>query len=118
MHKFIFSLKCAINGLKTVAKEERNFQIHVICAIAVIIVSILLEVTKIEMAIIITAIVFILASEIINTTIEDLCDKIELNQSPLIGKIKDMMAGFVLVSVLGAITIASIILLPHLIALI
>ena len=33
-----------------------------------------------------------------NTVVEDLCDIVEPNQNPLIGKVKDMMAGYVLVS--------------------
>lgn len=50
--------------------------------------------------------------EIVNTAIEDICNKIEPNQNPVIGKIKDTMAGYVLVSSVAAL-IAGIILFSY-----
>ena len=45
----------------------------------------------------------VLSAEILNTAVEDLCNKIEPNQDNAIGKIKDVVAAFVLVAVIGAI---------------
>ena len=114
MKKFFRSLKCALNGLKIVSLEERNFQIHIVLGAAAIILGLALDVTRVEMMLIVVAVVFALASEAINTALEDLCDMVRPNPDPLIGKIKDISAGFVLISVLGALALGAMIFLPYL----
>jgi diacylglycerol kinase (ATP) len=49
----------------------------------------------------------------INTAIEDLCDKIQPDQDPAIGKIKDMSSGSVLVASLGALLVGVVVVLYH-----
>ncbi len=110
--KFFFSLKCAGNGLITVYKEEQNFKIEFILGIIAVILGIFLEITKTEMIFIIICIILVMTAEIVNTAMEDLCDKVEPNQNEKIGKIKDIMAGFVLITSLGSLIVACMIFLP------
>ncbi|MES2409740.1 MAG: diacylglycerol kinase family protein [Patescibacteria group bacterium] len=112
INKFFFSLKCAAKGIKTVLKEEQNFQIEIIIALFTILLGIFLNISNIEMAIIIISIIIVLTAEIVNTAIEDLCDKIEPHHDSIIGKIKDIMAGFVLITSIGTVVVGLIIFLP------
>lgn len=117
MSKFFFSLKCAINGIKTVFKEEQNFKTEFFLGILAIVLGISLHITNIEMIIVILCTIIVLTAEIVNTAIEDLCDKIEPTHDKTIGKIKDIMAGFVLIASIGSIIIGIIIFLPKIMAL-
>ena len=47
-------------------------------------------------------VIAVLAAEIVNTAIEDLCNKVEPNTDSVIGKIKDTMGGFVFIVALGS----------------
>ncbi|MDB5204082.1 MAG: diacylglycerol kinase [Candidatus Taylorbacteria bacterium] len=115
MHKineFFFSVKCASKGIKTVLKEEQNFQIEIIIAIFTILLGIFLDINNIEMIMIIISIIIVLTGEMVNTAVEDLCNKIEPHHDSTIGKIKDIMAGFVLITSIGTVVVGLIIFLP------
>lgn len=104
MSKFIQSFNWAMNGIKTVWLEEVNFRIEIIVAFLVVTGGIYYRFTKLEWAFVIASIAAVLGAEMINTAIEDLCNKVEPNTDPVIGKIKDIMGGVVLiVSVVTAI---------------
>lgn len=92
----------ALNGLKTVWIEERNFRIEILIGIIVAIIAYYLNFSFAESSLVTVAIVIVLMSEIINTVIEDLCDKVESSQDAQIGKIKDLGASLSLVSSIGA----------------
>ncbi len=99
----------AIHGLKTVWKEEKNFRIEVIIAIIVILFGMIRELDSTDWAFLWIAIVMVLGAEIVNTALEDVCNKVEPKNDPVIGKIKDIMAGFVLISCIGAVFIGIIV---------
>lgn len=103
----------AVNGLKTTWREEHNFRVEVFCAIIVLAAALYFNFSFIEWALIILSITIVLTCEIINTAIEDLCNKIEPNQNPTIGKIKDTMAAFVFISSLGTLVLGILIFLHH-----
>ena len=102
MQKVVKSFGWAMNGLRTAWHEEMNFRIEVVAAVGVIASGIYLGFAKLEWVIIIGCIAAVLAAEMVNTAIEDLCNKVEPNTDPVIGKIKDIMGGFVFIVVLGA----------------
>lgn len=96
MNKLIKSFEWATNGIRTTWREEMNFRIELLVAFGVIMLGIYLNFLIIEWIIILGCIGAVLAAEMINTAIEDLCDRIEPAHDPVIGKIKDTMGGFVL----------------------
>jgi diacylglycerol kinase len=112
--KILASFKYALNGLVLVWQEERNFKIDCFISLVVICSFFYFRLSYIEIAILIFAIGLTLSAEVINTTIEDLCDKIEPRYDVLIGKIKDMMAAFVLLCVITSTLVAIIIYSQHL----
>ncbi|HBB44488.1 MAG: diacylglycerol kinase [Parcubacteria group bacterium GW2011_GWA1_44_13] len=114
MNKLIKSFGWAINGLRTVWHEEVNFRIEVAIALAVVGGGTYLQFTKLEWAFIIVSICAVLSAEIVNTAVEDLCNKIEPNTDPIIGKIKDMMGGVVLLVCATSVIIGVMVFTNHL----
>lgn len=105
----ITSFRDAFRGLKITWHEERNFRIEVCIALAVVGALMLFDFSYIDVALAILAIVLVLAAEVVNTTFEDTLDKIEPEYDPIIGKIKDVAAGVVVLNVLGALAIGIVI---------
>jgi len=113
MIRTVKSFKYAVRGLTTTWKEEVNFRIEVLAGAVVIFCIYYFDFSYIESALSVVAVALVLVSEVINTIVEDFCNKVEPNQDPIIGKIKDMSAGFVLLSTLSAVVIGIFVLLNH-----
>ena len=109
----IKSFKYAWNGLRTTWKEESNFRVEILAAFLVILSIFIFNFSLLESALLVFAITLVLVSEIINTIVEDLCNKIESNQDQVIGKIKDMAAAFVLLSSVCSVVIACLVFYSH-----
>ena len=109
MRKLINSFRFAINGIRSVWCEEENFRIEIVIGVIVLLMGFILDLLIIEWIFIIGCIGAVIAAEMLNTAVEDLCNKIEPNADPVIGKIKDIMGGFVLVVSLVSVTIGIII---------
>ena len=105
MMKLIKSFGFATKGIRTVWREEVNFRIEVGVAVAVIVIGVWHQFLLLKWMIVVGCIGAVLAAEIVNTAVEDLCDRVEPKTDPAIGKIKDMMGGFVLVVVTGAVMV-------------
>jgi diacylglycerol kinase len=103
----------AFRGVRAVWKEERNFKIIVIIAVAVIVILFFGAFSPGEIVSCILAVSLVVCAEMMNTAIEDLCDKIQPDQDPAIGKIKDMSSGSVLVASLGALLVGVVVVLYH-----
>lgn len=102
MNKVIKSFGWAINGVRTTWVEEVNFRVEIFVGIIVVASGFYFELALLEWAIIVSCIISVLAAETLNTAVEDLCNKVEPNLDPIIGKIKDTMGGFVFIVALGA----------------
>lgn len=99
------SVGYALNGFKTVWNEELNFRIEIVIALIVLVIAFIYKFSLNQFLFCFVAILFVVSAEIINTVVEDLCNKIQPENDPAIKKIKDMMSSFVLVYVLGAAVI-------------
>ena len=116
-HKFsitkrLKSFKYAFNGLIILFKEEHNARIHLFATICVVIAGFLLEIAKIEWFAVIFAIGFVIALEIINSSIENIADFVSPEKNKKIKKIKDLSAAAVLISAITAFVIGLIIFIP------
>ncbi len=101
--RILKSFVYAFRGLKTVWREEYNFRLEAVAAVIVLSLAYFYQFSYVETIAVIIAVITVLGAEILNTTIEDLCNKVEPNPDSAIGKIKDVAAAFVLVAVIGAI---------------
>lgn len=109
MNKLIKSFDWATNGICTTWCEEANFRIEIAAALIVTGLGIYLGFSQLEWVIIIGCIGLVLSAEMVNTAVEDLCDRIESSHDPIIGKVKDIMSGFVLVTSLTSFIIGLIV---------
>lgn len=111
--KVIRSFDNAVRGISFLLKTEQNARIHAIATILVGVTAYILEVTRIEAAILFIAVILVFAIEIINTAIENLFDICHPDNHHLIRKAKDAMAGAVLISAVIATVVALLIFLPY-----
>ena len=113
--KLIKSFTYAWAGIKSCFKSESNFRIHLIAALATIIFSLLLNISATEWIAICFCIAFVITMEMMNTSIEKLCDVVYTELHPVIKSVKDIAAGAVLISAVFSLITAAIIFLPKII---
>jgi len=107
------SFKDAFAGLAWSFRTQPNFKIHLLLAVGAILLSWFLQITLVEFAIVIFAIMLGLTAEMINTSIESMTDLIttEYRQQAKISK--DVAAGMMLTTAIGAVLVAIVIFIPH-----
>src|SRR3989344_4335536 len=113
MIKIVNSFIHAFNGIATTWKEEINFRIEVLSALFIFFAIFYFDFSFVESVICILLVTLVLAAEIVNTAIEDLCNKVEPLSDPLIGKVKDTMSAFVLIITIGALIVGVIVFYNH-----
>ncbi|WP_226376844.1 diacylglycerol kinase family protein [Oceanobacillus halotolerans] len=100
-----FGFSYAIEGLITMSKTERNFQVHLIMATLAVITGFYTGITRLEWALLVFAIGLVLIVEIVNTAIEKLIDYLKPEIHPIAKFIKDISAASVLLAAITAIFI-------------
>ncbi|WP_276309123.1 diacylglycerol kinase family protein [Vagococcus vulneris] len=115
-NRFFFqSVKHALAGIVTVIKAERNMRYHLFISLIVIVLCTFLRISLVEWCIIIGCLSAVLTSEMLNTAIETTVDLATNGQHHILAKrAKDIAAGGVLVTSIGALIIGLIILVPKL----
>lgn len=113
MKKFFNSFKHAWRGICFMLKTERNARFHLGMTVLVGLFAVVLDVNRLEAALLFFAVVLVFAIEIINTAIENALDHLHPNQHFKIGIIKDALAGAVLISSIIAAVVGLLIFLPH-----
>jgi diacylglycerol kinase len=115
--KLLRSVNNAFNGVIFLLTSEQNARVHAIITIMVGILAYLLNVSRLEAAILFMAVILVFAIEIINTAIEKTFDLLHPENHEIIKGVKDAMAGAVLISATIAFVVAIVIFLPHISAL-
>jgi diacylglycerol kinase len=108
------SFAYAFAGIGYCLRTQRNFRIHLLAAGAVVVVGALLGLAAVEWAILALTVTMVLAAEMVNTVIEATVDLASPGYHPLAKVAKDVAAGAVLVTALGAVVIGVCIFAPHL----
>ena len=106
------SFQHAFRGLINLFKYEHNSRIHLVASIIAIIAGVLLKITSAEWLIIILVIGLVFITELINTAIERLADKVQPEFDPNIKQVKDYAAAAVLVASIVAVVAGGIIFIP------
>lgn len=109
------SFKYAFEGVHRELKEEQNLKIHILIMILVIIAGFTLKLSPMEWIICIILFGFVIALELINTTIELTVDLAMPEIHPKAKAAKDIAAAAVLVSATCSVIIGLIIFLPKII---
>ncbi len=110
------SMGHAIDGIATMVKSQHNAWVHLAAAVGVAIIGIVLQISRLEWCFITVALAMVWIAETFNTALECLCDAVSPQKHPLIKKSKDMAAGAVLISALGAVAIGLFVFLPYVFA--
>ena len=103
----------AIRGLFLLFRTQKNARIHLVATAIVVSMGIYFSISYLEWLFLTIAITSVLIAEALNTAIEFLGDAVTRKQNSLIGKAKDVAAGAVLISAIGAGITGLIIFLPR-----
>lgn len=95
------------------ASEGKNFVIHLLTGITVILFAYWLPVTTTELFTIIILITLVLTAELFNTAIEELSDVLIKEHHPGIARVKELSAAAVLTVCIGAAIIGVVIALRY-----
>jgi diacylglycerol kinase (ATP) len=110
------SVNLAIEGIIYAVKTQRHMRYHFYAALVALVLSLMLNISRIEFILLCIAIVLVLVTEMLNTAIEVTVDMISEKFHPLAKIAKDIAAGVVLIASIGALTLGYLILYPALTA--
>lgn len=113
----IRSITYAVRGIRIMLASQHNAWIHAAATIIVVAAGVLLRLSWAEWCWIVLAIVAVWTAEALNTAFEFLTDVASPNFHPIAGKAKDVAAGAVLLSAIGAVVIGGLVFGPKLFAL-
>lgn len=105
LFRLIKATKCSLKGLRTIWCHESAFRLECLLLLLVIIITLYIDVTRIERLILIASVGLVLITEVINSAIEKIVDRIGEEQHVLSGQAKDMGSAAVFLSILMAIFI-------------
>ena len=95
------------------AKTQRHVKFHLLAAFSVLLFCFTLGLNRGEFAVIATVTLLVIVAEMLNSALEAAVDLSTRESSELARTAKDMAAGAVLVSAIGSLVVAYLILGPH-----
>ncbi len=114
-HSFLNSVNCAIEGIITAVKIERNMKIHVVATIVVILGAFFLRLDVKDFIYLSFAVSLVWITELLNSSIEKAVDlTIGTKFHDLAKKAKDIAAGAVFVAAVNSVVIGYLIFGEHL----
>ncbi len=113
LRKHHISVKTALAGIRWALRTQPNFRVHLVLSAMAIIGGWVFRVTSIEMLILVFTIVLGLSAEMINTALEAMTDLITREWRTEAKIAKDVSAGMMLVTAVGALIVAAVIFIPH-----
>lgn len=108
------SFNHAYRGIIYAIRTQRNMRFHVVASLVVLVVSLLLGVNAIELSVLALVITVVFVTELFNTAMEFAVDLVTQEYHPLAKLAKDVSAGAVLVSSVGALLVGYLILADNL----
>ncbi|GGD09997.1 diacylglycerol kinase [Hyunsoonleella pacifica] len=109
------SIGYAFKGMLLLLKTESSIQVQFFLAIILTLAGFFFEISSLEWIIQIFTIILVMSVEALNTGLEKICDFVHEDFEERIGFIKDIAAGAVAISSLGALIIILILYTPKLI---
>lgn len=111
------ALPLAFSGISEAFRSERNLKIDGLCALAVLVLGALFQISVYEWLFVILCIGMVFSLEIVNTAIETVVDLVCPEIHPLAKRAKDCAAGAVLCAALVSVVIGALIFVPHIVSL-
>ncbi|MCW3127626.1 MAG: diacylglycerol kinase [Bacteroidetes bacterium] len=107
--KLIKSFGYACQGIIIATREQLNIKIHLLAVIVVTAAGWYYHITSAEWCWVVLCFGMVLSAELFNSAIENLVDLVSPGHHHIAGKVKDIAAGAVLVTAIGAGVIALLI---------
>jgi len=112
MWNFLKGFAYAFNGLVIFFRHERNGRIQLLIAIVAVLLSWGFKISTAEWMVVLGCIATVLSFEMINSSIEKLCNLVHPTYHPAVKTIKDLSAGAVLFVSIFTAVIGLIIFIP------
>lgn len=109
VRKLIDSFNYAIKGIIYVLRTQRNMRIHIVLALCALILSILFNISKVELLILFFTISLVIITEMINTAVEAVVDLNTRRFHPLAKIAKNVAAGAVLFAAVNSLIVGYLI---------
>jgi diacylglycerol kinase (ATP) len=110
----VLSFRYAFAGIRYLLWTQRNAKIHTALGLAAVGLGFALRIARGEWLALVLAITLVLAAEGVNTAVEAVVDLASPAYHPLAKIAKDVAAGTVLLTAIGAVVVGVIIFLPYL----
>ena len=102
----------AIRGILDTYRSERNFKIHFICSLLVVVLGFWVRLSAADWRWIVGCIALVFSLELLNTAIEAVVDLVSPEYHPLAKKAKDAAAGAVLIGTIFSGIVGALVFLP------
>lgn len=112
IRKHHISFKNAYAGIRWAFSTQPNFQVHLVLSVCAILLTIMLGCSPVETTIIVFTVVLGLSAEMINTAIESVTDLVTKEWHTEAKIAKDVAAGMMLLTAMGAVLVAGLIFVP------
>lgn len=103
----------ALDGIAEIMRSQHNAWLHALATCCVLAAGLAFGVSTQEWCFLVVVITGVWVAEALNTAFELLCDVTSPEFHPLVKKSKDVAAGAVLLSAIGAAAIGFIIFMPY-----
>lgn len=113
----IRSVRQALRGIWVMLSTQHNAWIHAVATTVAVGAGIALQVSRGEWLAVVLAIMAVWTAEALNTAFESLCNVASPEFHPLVERAKDVAAGAVLISAIGAVAIGLLVFGPRLLGL-
>jgi len=107
------SLRHGGRGLLFLARSEHNAWLHLAATAAAIGTGLALRIDSVDCRLIAAAVLWVWSAEALNTAVERICNLVSPGPDERVRIVKDVAAGGVLVSAIGAATIGAFTFLPY-----
>lgn len=111
LRNFLHGFKHAFAGLAVGLRTQRNLRIHALATAGVIFLGLADSLAAWEWCAVSFSISLVWMAELLNSALEELCNRVTFEQDPLIKRVKDMAAASVLVAAAQALVVAGLIFL-------
>ena len=106
------SFRNAFAGIRWALQTQPNFRVHIFLSLSALLLALVLDISAVEITILVLIIVFGLGVEMVNTAIECVTDLVTQEWRMEAKIAKDVAAGMMLLTAIGAVIVASLIFLP------
>jgi diacylglycerol kinase len=111
---WLIKFRVAARGALFAMREQANFKIHLVLAIAVVAAAALLGASLIEWCVLMLCIAIVLSAEAFNTALEHLARAVTREHNAEIRQALDAAAGAVLIAAIGAAATGAVIFINRL----